>query len=256
MQPSSQRQREFDQFPQKWSDLNDVLALPPAYAVKIQHRKFHMTLKILSELHTHPHLDISAAMGRYARGEAMFGEINDQGEPPAFAGTAHRDFPLDFETVLGFYDADERRITCFSKGITFVAETLNVHNDVVERIVRYHEYAHALHHLGIAQTNVLPKEAAELLRKKNESYRRASDETKEQIAQLATLIVIRTRRQDVSSPDVKNILDLIRETFFALMQRQSPRYQLPLEMKDVEARNARRCYRHCYPCHAYRDWGD
>jgi hypothetical protein len=66
-------------------------------------------LELLSELHTHPGLDMSAVTGRYTRPDAMFAEVNDEGDPPAFAETSHRDFPLDFETVLGFYDADERR---------------------------------------------------------------------------------------------------------------------------------------------------
>ena len=191
-------------------------------------------LELLSELHTHPGLDMSAVTGRYTRPDATFAEVNDEGDPPAFAETSHRDFPLDFETVLGFYDADERRITCFPKGITFVAETLNVDSILIERIVRYHEHAHALHHLGIAKTNIMPLEAAALLHINNESYRRTSDETKEQIAQLATLVVIRARQQDVSSPNVKKVLGRMLETFFTLMQRQAPRYQLPPKTRDAD----------------------
>jgi hypothetical protein len=190
-------------------------------------------LEMLSELHTPPGLDMSAITGRYTRADAMFAEVNDEGDPPAFAETSHQDFLLDFETVLGFYDADERRIICFPKGIAFVGKVLNVDSILIERIVRYHESAHALHHLGLAKTNIMPFEAA-ALSMNNESYRRTSDEMKEQIAQLATLVVIRTRRQDVSNPNAQKIFDLMLEAFFTLMQRQTPRYQLPPKTRDAD----------------------
>lgn len=191
-----------------------------------------LALKVMSEIQTHPSQDLSAIASRYVRSEAMFSEINDEGDPPAFIGVSHRDFPFDFESVLGFYNADERRITCFPKGIAFVADALKVDSVLVERIVRYHEHAHALHHLGIAKANPLPEEAAKALRSNDESYRVAPDDTKEQIAQLATLVVIRTRRQAVSSPDAQKLLDKMLDAFFALMQRQSQRYRLPSETRD------------------------
>jgi hypothetical protein len=183
-------------------------------------------LEKLSELHTFPDRDMGAAAGRYPRSEAMPTEVEDHGDPPAFVGISHRDFPFDFETVLGLYDVDKTRITRFTRGIKFVAETLHVPLILVERIVRYHEYAHAVHHRGVTKSNILPAEAAELLRRNDLSYRSAPEETKEQIAQLATLVVIRTRLQDVSNKEVRDVLDHMLETFFSLMGRQSPRYQL------------------------------
>src|ERR1700738_1266134 len=111
-------------------------------------------------------------------------------------------------------------------GVERQAETLHVPPILVERIVRYHEYAHAVHHRGVTKSNILPAEAAELLRRNDLSYRSAPEETKEQIAQLATLVVIRTRLQDVSNKEVRDVLDHMLETFFSLMGRQSPRYQL------------------------------
>ncbi len=47
-------------------------------------------LELLSELHTHPGLDMSAVTGRYTRPDAMFAEVNDEGDPPAFAETSRR----------------------------------------------------------------------------------------------------------------------------------------------------------------------
>jgi hypothetical protein len=43
----------------------------------------------------------------------MFSEVSDEGEPPGFADAADKEGPLDFELLLGFYEADARRITCF-----------------------------------------------------------------------------------------------------------------------------------------------
>jgi hypothetical protein len=189
-------------------------------------------LEKLSALHTFPQRDVLAAAGRYLRSEAMPREVEDHGDPPAFVGTSHRDFPFDFETVLGFYDADLRRITRFRRGIVFVAETLDVPEILVEQIVRYHEYAHAVHHCGLTEPNILPAETAEPLRRNDLSYRSAPEETKEQIAQLATVVVIRTRLQEVSNKEVRDALDQMLEAFFRLMGRQSPRYQLALRTRQ------------------------
>ena len=192
-------------------------------------------MEVLSAVHTNPGADVSAATGRYTRPEAMVGEVNDDGQPPAFIGVSHRDFPFDFEAVLGFYDPDERRITCFSQGIRFVAEALNVHPDLVERIVRYHEYAHSLHHLGITKTNITPEKANTLLRINDLSYREAPKETKEQIAQLTTLVVIRTRHQATSTtPEAQKIFDRMLQAFFMLMQRQSDVYRLPPSLRELD----------------------
>jgi hypothetical protein len=133
--------------------------------------------------------------------------------------------------VLGFYDADVRRITCFPKGINFVAETLKVEPILVERIVRYHETAHAFHHLGVAN---MPANMSPAIRMSDDTFRMATDESKEQIAQLATLIVMRSRRQAVSGRQSQALFDIMLEAFFTLMQRQSSRYQLPSKIRDVE----------------------
>ncbi|MEZ0171095.1 hypothetical protein [Microvirga sp. TS319] len=175
--------------------------------------------------------DVAAAMGQYTRFGTGFEDVDDGGDPPAFAQSSHRDFPLDFESVLGIYDADTRRVTCFTKGIAFVATALGVNPFLIERIVRYHEFAHAHHHLGI-KANASPSEAAGLVRMGDEAYRRCLDETKEQIAQLATLIVIRQRRDKARAPEAQRILDRMLETFFDLMARQSSRYRLPPETRD------------------------
>jgi hypothetical protein len=180
-----------------------------------------------AELYTPPDRDVRAATGRHPRSDAMYTEGEDNREPPAFIDTGHRDFPWDFETVLGYYDPEKRHITRFSKGITFVAEKLKVSPALVDRIVRYHELAHAMHHLGVATADIMPEEATKLLSKNNITYRAAPTETKEQIAQLATLVVIRTRREDVSSTEARSCIDLMLEAFSSLMRRQSPCYQLP-----------------------------
>jgi hypothetical protein len=115
-----------------------------------------------------------------------------------------------------------------------VAETLRVPRLLIEQIVRYHEYAHAAHHLGLSKPIVSPTETSELLRQNDLTYRSAPPETKEQIAQLATLVVIRNRCEAVKSKEVRDALSDMLEAFFNLMKRQSQPYQLALRTRDVE----------------------
>ena len=63
-------------------------------------------LEKLSALHTFPQRDVLAAAGRYLRSEAMPRDVEDHGDPPAFVGTSHRDFPFDFETVQAIASGD------------------------------------------------------------------------------------------------------------------------------------------------------
>jgi hypothetical protein len=191
------------------------------------------TLALLAEIFTIPLSDMCASMGRTVRGEAMFSEASDEGDPPGLADAAAKEGPLDFELVLGFYEADVRRITCFPKGISYVATTLKVHPDLVERIVRYHEHAHAIHHLGISNAKSTREDAAALQSHNHVAYRLAPDETKEQIAQIATLATILTGRKN-ASPEAQAIFDRMLDIFFMLMKRQSLRYQLPPAMRNAD----------------------
>jgi hypothetical protein len=190
-----------------------------------------MVLKMMSELFAAPSSVMSDVMNRYG-GVGALADVEDEGDPPAFAGTKNRDVPLDFEMVLGFYDADKARITRFPKGIAYVAEDLNVHRELIELIVRYHEFAHALHHLGVCREN--HSDLEKLRYAHDKTYRRSPEETKEQIAQLATLVGIRSRRQAAGSEEAQRALDQMLEGFFKLMQRQSPRYQLPQKTRDTD----------------------
>jgi hypothetical protein len=119
-----------------------------------------------------------------------------------------------------------------------VATILKVHPDLVERIVRYHEYAHAIHHLGISNAKSTREDAAALHSHNNVAYRLAPEETKEQIAQIATLVTILTRRKN-ASPDAQAIFDRMLDIFFMLMKRQSLRYQLPPAMRDTDPADLR-----------------
>lgn len=189
-------------------------------------------LQVLAEIYNPHHIDMGVATGRHAPANAMFEEIKDEGDPPAFISFSHRDFPFDFETVLGSYDADKRRITLYPKGITFVASEIDVREELIEQIVRYHECAHALHHLGLTRL-LEPTEAAARLRKKDLAYRAAPNETTEQIAQIATLYVIKMRRRKVSE-QVATFFDAMLDAFFKLMQRQSTRYKLSASMRSID----------------------
>ena len=57
------------------------------------------TLAVMAEIFTIPLYDMRASMGRTVRGEAMFSEASDEGDPPGLADAAAKEGPLDFELV-------------------------------------------------------------------------------------------------------------------------------------------------------------
>src|SRR2546429_8856507 len=73
-------------------------------------------------------------------------------EPMNPPGWAHRDELWTIDELLGLYEPHQRMITIFTKGIGHVAGQLGVQTFSVEYLVRVHEYAHAVFHLGVDQS--------------------------------------------------------------------------------------------------------
>jgi hypothetical protein len=150
-------------------------------------------------------------------------------EPPFRRAEQAETFPID--GLLGLYSPDDQRITIFNKGLTQISRLLSVKADDLKMIVRIHEWAHALVHLGMAEG-----ERIELLKDDSKwaCYRASADgvfaqiETTlhERLAQLITFHGIRSLQQAAKSSDGRAALARIEDVFDLLCKRQPAAYQI------------------------------
>jgi hypothetical protein len=90
---------------------------------------------------------------------------------------------------LGLYDPNTKRIIIFDKGIKRAAEILMASQDDLEQIVRLHEWAHALLHLGLERDECLTamlsdSEWAERSRRRDSWFNALDLKVNEALAQL------------------------------------------------------------------------
>jgi hypothetical protein len=168
-------------------------------------------------------------------------------DPP---GWAHRHELWTIDELLGLYEPQQRRITIFTKGIEHVAGQLGVPTFSVEYLVRIHEYAHAVFHLGVDHSTSVALAKAFLdndpsLERTTASgltavYSSVDTYVHEQIAQLITRLVLEELGAKASVEAAKITCAKLRETFEKLMRRQPPQYRIDnlqhLEPKQLKKR--------------------
>ena len=103
-------------------------------------------LEALAKVIKFPGQLVSAELSLYFAMSMQPSERSTDEEPP---GWADRDERWTIDELLGLYEPHKREITLFTKGIEHVAEQLRVKFWSVEYLVRIHEYAHAVFHLGV-----------------------------------------------------------------------------------------------------------
>jgi hypothetical protein len=198
--------------------------------------QFANSIELLSAIYEPTFMLVPNAVGRSFYGLMAVEEVTDD-DPPWVATRAGKwlDVSFDFEQVLGLYEPDLKRIQLFSRGIAWAAQQLGVHPTRLERIVKMHEWAHALHHLG-SWTYIKGKRTAyaSVWRTKKVRYKNAPEEFKEQLAQLMTLLAIRHQRVRAHKEEVVQFCKKLEGDFFALIARQSPLYQLPDIVKEMD----------------------
>jgi hypothetical protein len=186
-------------------------------------------LDVLGEVYTPPKNDLSLSSKRYFGGISLVAEVPSNDDPPVIKNqNGQWDTQPNFDGFLGMYEPRKRRITIFNKAIVWVANANGWDPGRLERIVKLHEWAHALHHLGTFDSL-----GAINLRTCGSRYRAASAEMSEQIAQLATLVTLKTSIEKAQHKKSKEICFEIQEMFFFLMERQSSIYWLPSSLKEV-----------------------
>jgi hypothetical protein len=171
---------------------------------------------------------IVQSMGRFFG--ANFPRYRDSNDtPPAIRNDQWVDVRPDFDGFLGEYRARPPLIITYKKAILSVATENDWHPWHLERLVLFHEWTHALHHLGMPKTtDALGAKSSKAA--KTKAFTAASEHLKEQIAQLNTLLVLRSQAELDKS---KKFYETLEDIFFSLMSRQSRKYQLPHGMREA-----------------------
>ncbi|MCC6696846.1 MAG: hypothetical protein IT365_14540 [Candidatus Hydrogenedentes bacterium] len=193
--------------------------------------KLDNRLKALSEVMNPPFQIVQqAAQNRWVFTLNHFpGEVSTDEEPPVQIGDDIECIPID--GCLGTYAPASQKITLFRLGIKRVAKILDLREADVQYVVRIHEWAHALLHIGFcesARLRILQDETcwpAELEVASNR-YANIDDKLHERLAQLLTHDGIQSLRAASTLPQSKAALDRIADCFEKLTRRCPPDYHI------------------------------
>jgi len=149
-------------------------------------------------------------------------------EPPRRLGPREEIIPID--EYLGLYEPADRKITLFSQGIHDTAERLNCNPMHLNQIVKLHEYAHALLHLGLTaeqrQQIVKNPQESDVFCACTALFQNIDNVLHENLAQLLTLHALQKSANDATIPQAQKTLAKIIDTFHALAQRQPNEYRI------------------------------
>jgi hypothetical protein len=156
-------------------------------------------------------------------------EDRTEDDPPVEPREDAEIIPID--ECLGHYSPDRQRITIFQKGIRQVSNIFQVDSLHLEYIVRMHELAHALFHLGVTQDDNqrIWKEGSywtSFLRDSTSVYMEIESGLHERLAQILTLHCVQDLKKNARTDEGKKILERIEGTFHRLASCQPPEYQI------------------------------
>lgn len=166
--------------------------------------------------------DFTFAQGNYP------GEERSELEPPFRVGKKQEIFPID--ELLGRYEPEKQLITIYNKGIKEVAAQLDVREFDVLYIVRLHEWAHAILHLGMNS-----KERQELSVNKGrefptkealEAFQSIEDSVHELLAQILVFYALQDAIASASVPEARSALERILTVFHKIESHQPPEYNI------------------------------
>jgi hypothetical protein len=161
-------------------------------------------------------------------------EVYSDDRPVFVPRSRAEDSWIPIDVMLGCYDHQYRIIKIFHKNVqNFASAKFNCAPLDLEFIVRLHEYAHALIHLGVfwkdevalirdypgrQETDWNP-----FLRRRSEAFRSLTDDVHEFLAQLVSWIT-------VGMLEPRSYRDQLQELFIALMDRQPSHYVLAADI--------------------------
>lgn len=156
-------------------------------------------------------------------------EIESQEDPPIRLGDRIDVIPID--RVLGLYDPATQQITIFRKGILLVADILKVPERDLTLVVRLHEWAHALLHIGLLEADRLRVTLDDslwpaCLIEATAVFEGLDSDLHERLAQLLTFHGLRSMQATATATEAKTAIERIAETFKKLTQRAPREYQI------------------------------
>lgn len=181
----------------------------------------------------HPAVLIQAALQETFRPTSPAEVYSD--DRPAFAPeTAEQEEWIPIDILLGCYDPSRREIKIFTRNVIHFASTVFKRDAAdVEFIVRLHEYAHAILHLG-----VFWKEEDEIMRqfrlgketdwqvfleRRTAAFVNVPEEVNEWVTQLLVWITLEAVGEEERRKELQ-------EVFLTVMERQPPCYKLGAEV--------------------------
>lgn len=150
---------------------------------------------------------------------------------------------IEVDRFLGKYFPKKRRIEIYYRAIQRVSERIGVKFSDLFSVVRVHEWAHAIFHLGVPlysqnTANSLPddfpiqKDWRSFRRNRTTRFLKTDSVLHEKIAQGLTYKFARDRSLVSGDRDNKELL----AAYLKLEEIQSPKYQLSGEEKDIASR--------------------
>lgn len=139
---------------------------------------------------------------------------------------------------LGLYDPYKTEIIIFKKSIKNASTILNCSPELLEYIVRIHEYAHAIIHIGFTEkerTLILNKEELwdKKFSEKTAIFTSIDKKLHEQLAQLLTYYSLVMLRDNTKYEESKKIINKMLQIFFELNKRQPKEYVINDEYLNI-----------------------
>lgn len=156
-------------------------------------------------------------------------EVRSDDEPPVRLGERIDTIPIC--GVLGLYEPDTQQITIFSKGVARAAQVLGCQPDHLRLVVRIHECAHALLHVGLTKDDRLRVTEngsvwRESLKQATNWFKSLDPELHERLAQLLTYHGLRSVETDAQLTRAKATLARIVSAFEDLASRSPSEYRI------------------------------
>lgn len=138
---------------------------------------------------------------------------------------------ITIDDYLGVYLPEEKRVKVFSKNIETASKILECTALSLEYVVRYHEHAHAVIHLGTDRKNRIKalnnaEHKEQQLKELTEKYYRIEPNLHEQLAQLLTYHTLQSIKLKQKNDERKGVAQSLINTFERLSKRQPPQYRI------------------------------
>lgn len=205
-----------------------------------------MSLEAAAQIFRYPLQLVQAATSLVFPSSICPTEKPTDDEPPDWK---RRDERWTIDALLGSYDPSTKHITIFNKGIAHVAQQFGLPGEIVERIVRIHEWGHAIFHLGV-DPGMSPALAQAALSNNNDlsqlyeqsvtaRYNDVERYVHEQIAQAITLISLQDLASRATIPDAKAACTMLLEAFGTITRHQPREYRLE-DLERLDSKQLRR----------------